>query len=112
MKKLIQYNEEETYESLLQICRSCQVLSDVRRLRSDLVILISKVEAHRGRSFASSDVERLVAEGRSNRKKVDGLLRRLEDIKAVLDERIVTLSGKSIRRVCLIASITSAVYFD
>ena len=29
-------------------CRTCQILSDVRRLRSDLVILISKVEAHKG----------------------------------------------------------------
>jgi DNA anti-recombination protein RmuC len=48
LKRLVQYNEEETYESLLQISRSCQVLSDVRRLRSDLVILISKVEAHKG----------------------------------------------------------------
>jgi hypothetical protein len=48
LKKLVQYNEEETYESLMQICRDCQVLSDVRRLRSDLVILISKVEAHKG----------------------------------------------------------------
>ena len=44
-------------------------------------------------------VERLAAEGKSNRKKVDGLLSRLEDIKAVLDERIVVLSGKSIKRV-------------
>ena len=51
LKKLVQYNEEETYDSLLQICRTCQVLSDVRRLRSDLVILISKVEAHKGMPF-------------------------------------------------------------
>jgi len=48
LKRLVQYNEEETYESLLQLCRNCGVLSDVRRLRSDLVILISKVEAYKG----------------------------------------------------------------
>jgi hypothetical protein len=52
LKKLVQYNEEDTYESLLQICRNCQILSDARRLRSDLVILISKVEAHKGTSYA------------------------------------------------------------
>ena len=48
LKKLVQYNEEETYESLRQLCQSCQILSDVRRLRSDLIILISKVEAYKG----------------------------------------------------------------
>lgn len=48
LKKLIQYNEEETYESLRQLCQTCQILSDVRRLRSDLIILISKVEAYKG----------------------------------------------------------------
>jgi sorting nexin-25 len=35
----------------------------------------------------------------SKKKNIDGLLRRLEDIKGILDERIVNLSGKSIRRV-------------
>jgi sorting nexin-25 len=45
-------------------------------------------------------VERLASEGRaSNRKNVDGLLKRLEEIKAVLDERVVVLSGKATRRV-------------
>ena len=45
-------------------------------------------------------LERLAAEGRtSNRKNIDGLLKRLEEIKAVLDERIVVLSGKAARRV-------------
>jgi len=103
LKKLVQHNEDETYEALLQICRTCQVLSDVRRLRSDLVILISKVEAHKGTMFCYRlMLERLAAEGKtSNRKKIDGLLKRLDDIKAVLDERIVVISGKSIRRVIL-----------
>jgi hypothetical protein len=102
LKKLVQYNEEETFDSLIQICKTCQVLSDVRRLRSDLVILISKVEAHKGDNLYAFDlnVERLAAEGRSsNRKNIDGLLKRLEEIKAVLDERIVLLSGKATRRV-------------
>ena len=48
LKKLVQYNEEETYENLCQICRTLEVLSEVRRLRSDLVIIISKVEAYKG----------------------------------------------------------------
>ena len=103
LKKLVQYNEDETYDALLQICRTCEILSDVRRLRSDLVILISKVEAHKGTTSESClTIERLAAEGKtSNRKNIDGLLKRLNDIKAVLDERIVVISGKSIRRVCL-----------
>jgi sorting nexin-25 len=50
LKKLVQYNEEETYESLKRLCQSCQILSDARRLRSDLIILISKVEAYKGMS--------------------------------------------------------------
>lgn len=45
-------------------------------------------------------VERLASEGRaSNRKNVDGLLKRLKEIKTVLDERVVVLSGKATRRV-------------
>jgi hypothetical protein len=52
----------------------------------------------------SLTIERLASEGRSNRKNIDGLLKRLEDIKMVLDERIVTLSGKSIRRVCTLST--------
>lgn len=101
LKRLVQYNEDETYESLLQICRTCQILSDVRRLRNDLVILISKVEAHKGTGFINYiNIERLATEGKtSNRKNIDGLLKRLDDIKAILDERIVIISGKSIRRV-------------
>jgi len=101
MKKLVQYNEEETYDQLLQICRRCQVLSDVRRLRSDLVIVISKVEAHKGPlpiEFRLT-VERLELEGRPSSKRINSLLKRLEDIKSILDQRIVSLSGKSIRRV-------------
>jgi len=43
--------------------------------------------------------ERLAGEGRPNRKNIDSLLKRLENIKAVLDEKIVVLSGKSMRRV-------------
>jgi len=54
LKKLVQYNEEETYESLRQLCQTCQILSDLRRLRSDLIILISKVEAHKGTSCGYS----------------------------------------------------------
>jgi len=101
LKRLVQYNEEETYESLLQICRTCQILSDVRRLRSDLIILISKVEAHKGTNIEDCiNLERLAAEGKtSNRKNIDGLLRRLDDIKTILDERIVVITGKSMRRV-------------
>lgn len=101
MKKLIQYNEDETYDSLVQICRNCQILSDVRRLRSDLIILISKVEAHKGINFLDPWLieERLAAEGKSKQKNIDGLLNRLEDIKGILDDRIVIISGKSIRRV-------------
>jgi hypothetical protein len=108
LKKLIQHNEEETYEALVQICRNCQILSDVRRLRNDLIILISKVEAHKGMQplVLFFNVERLAAEGKtSNRKKIDGLLKRLDDIKAVLDERIVVITGKSMRRVRLVKTV-------
>ena len=49
-----------------------------------------------------ANLERLEAEEKtSNRKNIDGLLKRLDDIKIVLDERIVVISGKSIRRVYL-----------
>jgi hypothetical protein len=101
LKRLVQYNEEDTYESLQQICRKCQILSDVRRLRSDLVILMSKVQAHKGNLIIerSDKIERLAVERRSKSKNVDGLLRRLEDLKAILDERIVVISGKSMKRV-------------
>lgn len=44
-------------------------------------------------------VERAVAEGKPNRRNIDSLLKRLENLKAVLDEKIVVLSGKSMRRV-------------
>ena len=87
----------------MQICRDCQVLSDVRRLRNDLVILISKVEAHKGLFPPSFLIlERLSVENTTNRKNIDSLLKRLEEIKGVLDERIVVLSGKSMRRVPLL----------
>jgi hypothetical protein len=92
----------------MQICRDCQVLSDVRRLRNDLVILISKVEAHKGTDLGLFlIVERLSGENKTNRKNIDSLLKRLEEIKGVLDERIVILSGKSMRRVSLLCGCGS-----
>jgi hypothetical protein len=51
------------------------------------------------RSRAVLTIERLESEGQVNKKNFDGLLKRLEGVKAVLDERIVEISGQSIRRV-------------
>lgn len=50
-------------------------------------------------SLKRLNIERLATEGKGNRKNIDGLLIRLGDIKDVLDDKIVFLSGKSIRRV-------------